>query len=565
MGRKKIEIKAIKDDRNRSVTFLKRKGGLFKKAHELSVLCSVDVAVIIFGHNKKLYEFSSGDINEIIGRYQYYGNAHEHKGPSDFNGGKDGDDEDDDEMASPPPGSHSSQDHPMMPHQLHEQPGYQHMRHHTPSASPPVPNGVPFHHHRHSTPSAATISRPTSRTTMRRPSSHLVPQNAHASQPPPAHNGYAYMPNPSIYNPQASAGMPIPPETSQAGSYAYPSQPAPHPQAQQAQQAYLQDQRRVSRPPSFAPDRPQAPAEPSPPQPCRPSEQAASDSLLEPKRMPAKSQSIFTPVEESRSLLARHWGRGTSSGEPEAPSEPAIKEEPTQASHRADMRAAPRPAPVAANPGSNLSQRPSGPPTDHQRAQSTSSNPDFATPSRAESVQSASAPGGKRPRLKVQIPDEASDAGSATGESSPKDAEATGGAPSTKGGTEGSHSSGVVLPPPSPSASALLSAGATGPTNPFNPFPRPNPPGGNSNETPISALPSRFMADGLLPSPSAFYPEWGFSRSSGESNMLPSPLNFQTPVAANGPSFSRDDGETMKRKSPEGEGSENAGSKRMKT
>ena len=54
-------------------TFLKRKGGLFKKAHELSVLCSVDVAVIIFGHNKKLYEFSSGDINETIGRYQYVG------------------------------------------------------------------------------------------------------------------------------------------------------------------------------------------------------------------------------------------------------------------------------------------------------------------------------------------------------------------------------------------------------------------------------------------------------------------------------------------------------------
>ena len=54
-----------------SSTFLKRKGGLFKKAHELSVLCSVDVAVIIFGHNKKLYEFSSGDINETIGRYQY--------------------------------------------------------------------------------------------------------------------------------------------------------------------------------------------------------------------------------------------------------------------------------------------------------------------------------------------------------------------------------------------------------------------------------------------------------------------------------------------------------------
>lgn len=56
---------------SRSVTFLKRKGGLFKKAHELSVLCSVDVAVIIFGHNKKLYEYSSSEIQDIIGRFQY--------------------------------------------------------------------------------------------------------------------------------------------------------------------------------------------------------------------------------------------------------------------------------------------------------------------------------------------------------------------------------------------------------------------------------------------------------------------------------------------------------------
>lgn len=52
-------------------TFLKRKGGLFKKAHELSVLCSVDVAVFIFGNNKKLYEYSSRDMRELIRRYTY--------------------------------------------------------------------------------------------------------------------------------------------------------------------------------------------------------------------------------------------------------------------------------------------------------------------------------------------------------------------------------------------------------------------------------------------------------------------------------------------------------------
>ncbi|KAG9241809.1 myocyte enhancer factor 2D, partial [Calycina marina] len=98
MGRRKIEIKAIKDDRNRSVTFLKRKGGLFKKAHELSVLCSVDVAVIIFGSNKKLYEYSSGEIGEILTRYQYYRGANEHQGPADFTGkGRNMDDDDDDD------------------------------------------------------------------------------------------------------------------------------------------------------------------------------------------------------------------------------------------------------------------------------------------------------------------------------------------------------------------------------------------------------------------------------------------------------------------------------------
>jgi MADS-box transcription factor len=76
MGRRKIEIKAIKDDRNRSVTFLKRKGGLFKKAHELSVLTSVDVAVIIFGQNNKLYEYSSSsNINDFLQRYTYARNA----------------------------------------------------------------------------------------------------------------------------------------------------------------------------------------------------------------------------------------------------------------------------------------------------------------------------------------------------------------------------------------------------------------------------------------------------------------------------------------------------------
>lgn len=70
MGRRKIEIQPLTDDRNRTVTFVKRKAGLFKKAHELAVLCQVDLAVIIIGNNNKVYEFSSLDTAELINFYQ---------------------------------------------------------------------------------------------------------------------------------------------------------------------------------------------------------------------------------------------------------------------------------------------------------------------------------------------------------------------------------------------------------------------------------------------------------------------------------------------------------------
>ncbi|KAI9698408.1 MAG: hypothetical protein M1836_003988 [Candelina mexicana] len=559
MGRRKIEIKAIKDDRNRSVTFLKRKGGLFKKAHELSVLCSVDVAVIIFGHNKKLYEFSSGDIHETIGRYQYYGNAHEHKGPADFNGKKDMDDDDDEDM-SPPPESHSSQDHPMIPpHHLQHQPGFQHMRQQAPSASPPIsngilPNGLPFHH-RHSTPQPQQVlSRPGSRNNVRRQSS-LVPQNLPQTTQPPNQNGFAYMPNPPIYNPQAGAGMPVNPQQAQQAHFQYPH-PPPHPQAQTA---FMGEQRRESMPPTFPQqERPQNIQESSPPQQER---QLENNQHLQ-KPAPAKSRSIFTPIDDSRSLLAQYWGSNTTTSE--APrSDPAIKTEGGNRAQSVDVGLVSRNAtgPTAPPP------RPQRVSTQPQRTASMSS--DIRPISRTNTGQANA----NRPKLSVQIPSEHSDAGSGTAESSPRESANTGDTPA-KAGTDGSHSSGVVLPPPSPSASAILSAGAQGPPNPFA---RPHPPNSTANnnanafsnnnnnnniETPISALPSRFMSDGLLPSPSSFYPDWDFSRGGGNSNLLPSPLNFQTPVV--GPNFLREDEGTAKRKSPEGEISDGGNSKRVK-
>ncbi|KAL8280916.1 hypothetical protein RQP46_006595 [Phenoliferia psychrophenolica] len=85
MGRRKISIAPIADDRNRSVTFLKRKNGLFKKADELGILCSAEVAVVVFSSAGKLFEFSSGDMDPILLRYSNYtGPAHERRGPADY-------------------------------------------------------------------------------------------------------------------------------------------------------------------------------------------------------------------------------------------------------------------------------------------------------------------------------------------------------------------------------------------------------------------------------------------------------------------------------------------------
>ncbi|KAJ7529393.1 hypothetical protein O6H91_15G047700 [Diphasiastrum complanatum] len=72
MGRGKIEIKRIENATSRQVTFSKRRGGLLKKAHELSVLCDAQVALIIFSNTGKLLEYASSSMKEILGRYEKY-------------------------------------------------------------------------------------------------------------------------------------------------------------------------------------------------------------------------------------------------------------------------------------------------------------------------------------------------------------------------------------------------------------------------------------------------------------------------------------------------------------
>ncbi|KAL4586661.1 hypothetical protein LXL04_011303 [Taraxacum kok-saghyz] len=79
MGRRKLEIKRIEDKSSRLVTFSKRRTGLIKKARQLSVLCDVDVAVIVFSARGKLYEFCSGGtanrVEHILARYEAEGNT----------------------------------------------------------------------------------------------------------------------------------------------------------------------------------------------------------------------------------------------------------------------------------------------------------------------------------------------------------------------------------------------------------------------------------------------------------------------------------------------------------
>ena len=66
MGRKKISIARISDERNRQVTFTKRKFGLMKKAYELSVLCDCEIAVIIFNSHNKVQSSIAFYLNTIL-------------------------------------------------------------------------------------------------------------------------------------------------------------------------------------------------------------------------------------------------------------------------------------------------------------------------------------------------------------------------------------------------------------------------------------------------------------------------------------------------------------------
>uniref|UniRef100_A0A0D9VZ43 MADS-box protein n=1 Tax=Leersia perrieri TaxID=77586 RepID=A0A0D9VZ43_9ORYZ len=73
MGRGKVVLQRIENKISRQVTFAKRRNGLLKKAYELSILCDAEVAIVLFSHAGRLYQFSSSsNMLKTLERYQRY-------------------------------------------------------------------------------------------------------------------------------------------------------------------------------------------------------------------------------------------------------------------------------------------------------------------------------------------------------------------------------------------------------------------------------------------------------------------------------------------------------------
>lgn len=66
------------------MTFTKRKFGLMKKAYELSVLCDCEIALIIFNHSNKLFQYASTDMDKVLLKYTEYNEPHESRTNADI-------------------------------------------------------------------------------------------------------------------------------------------------------------------------------------------------------------------------------------------------------------------------------------------------------------------------------------------------------------------------------------------------------------------------------------------------------------------------------------------------
>ncbi|CAA7041100.1 unnamed protein product [Microthlaspi erraticum] len=64
-GKQKIEIKKVESYGDRMITFSKRRSGIFKKMNEISTLCDVESAFLVYSQAGKPYSFSHPSMNQV--------------------------------------------------------------------------------------------------------------------------------------------------------------------------------------------------------------------------------------------------------------------------------------------------------------------------------------------------------------------------------------------------------------------------------------------------------------------------------------------------------------------
>ncbi|PON36762.1 MADS-box transcription factor [Parasponia andersonii] len=71
MGRLKLKIKRLESTSNRQVTYSKRRNGILKKAKELSILCDIDIVLLMFSPTGKptLYQGERSNFDEVITKF----------------------------------------------------------------------------------------------------------------------------------------------------------------------------------------------------------------------------------------------------------------------------------------------------------------------------------------------------------------------------------------------------------------------------------------------------------------------------------------------------------------
>ncbi|QCD80857.1 MADS-box transcription factor [Vigna unguiculata] len=71
MGRVKLKIKKLESISNRHVTYSKRKSGILKKAKELSILCDIDILLLMFSPTGKptLLQGERSNIEEVVAKF----------------------------------------------------------------------------------------------------------------------------------------------------------------------------------------------------------------------------------------------------------------------------------------------------------------------------------------------------------------------------------------------------------------------------------------------------------------------------------------------------------------